>query len=412
MTMLNRRRFITGVIGSAVASRLPQAIERPGTTASRTAPASGPTEPPLPHGPTAPVGHGGSTPDGVWSYGHSFAIDNYPYIPDRRHGEYARLVAAALRVPVDLNARSGTKLLDTVRAIVAPTFAGSTARRWVEGSGNGRHVVLLENVHNDESSGVGSDPAYRSGYDLALRLSLAAFGARSKILAAQADSATIGAWHVTQQPDRAPGGAMSYTKTYGAKMSFTVTGDECHIATVVCDADELKYGTMRIEVAGKVVGYFNGTGKMRAYVDTVDDTTLNRWSPAGIRVTGMDALAGTSGAKVLTIRKIGNDTTPIWVSAVYLRAAQPPRVFVALEPPRNPDATAQNGVTAFYANDPAFRSLIRTACSAYSYATVVDLAPGWDNETMVATGVDPYNFHPNDLGMEHIADAFLTAIDA
>ena len=89
-------------------------------------------------------------------------------------------------------------------------------------------------------------------------------------------------------------------------------------------------------------------------------------------------------------------------------SSTPPRVYVALEPPRNPDATDQGAVANFVANDPAYRDLIQAACDDYSYATAVDLAPGWDNTTMVATGVDPFNFHPNATGMTFIADRFLS----
>jgi hypothetical protein len=97
---------------------------------------------------------------------------------------------------------------------------------------------------------------------------------------------------------------------------------------------------------------------------------------------------------------------------VYLTSGTPPRVFVALEPPRNPAATNQAGVVAFYANDPDYRALITAACADYNYVTVVDLAPGWDNSTMVATGIDPYNFHPNAAGMTQLAGTFSTAIAA
>ncbi len=72
----------------------------------------------------------------------------------------------------------------------------------------------------------------------------------------------------------------------------------------------------------------------------------------------------------------------------------------------------------------------RAACADFSYVRCVDLnaasasAPAWDNATMVAThapvcpGVDcgkvadPYNLHPNALGMVNIATKFEDAVDA
>ncbi len=349
--------------------------------------------------------------DGVYSYGHSFTMDNYPYAPGQ---EYAKKVGAALGVPAVLRGRSGSKLLDTVCAVVAPKakvystggFVNS-GRVWAEGTDTGSHVVLLQNVHNDEDDPA-STPAYEAGYGSALRLALAAFGAKSKTLAAAATR--TGAWSTASYPDRAPGGVMYYTSSWPASMTFTVTGDECHIATVGCDSAYLTYGTFRIAVNGVTYGYYNGTGKMGAYLDSVDHTTLVKWCPVGIRVTGMNALTGTTGAKTITISKSSDDGHPIWVSAVYQASPTPPRVFVGLEPPRNPDSTDQAQLALFNANDPDYRAKIATVSADYPYVTVVDLAPDWDNSTMVATGVDPSNFHPNTAGMEHLAASFVAAI--
>lgn len=358
----------------------------------------------------------------LYSYGHSFTMDNYPYFTAPyapRQSEYARRVASTLSVPVSMRGRSGTLLMDTVSAVIAPTFGGYQGRMWVPGTDHGSDVVLLQNVHNDVSSQIGGTDKYMTGYKGAMRLMLGAYGSRRYI--GHDEGVKVGAW-TTYNSDRVAEGQMAYTTEYGAKISFTVSGDTCHIATLACDDTELNYGTFRIEVNGETVGfttsegtmgekqYFNGTGKMQKYTDSVDDVTLNRWSPYGIRVMGMSTVAGTSGNKTLTIRKVGNDTKPVFVNGVYLTSGTPPRVYVGHEPPRNPEATNQAAVQAFYANNPAYRALVSDLCSQYSYVEAVDLGAGWDNNTMVATGVDPYNFHPNGLGMDRLAKTFLNAI--
>ena len=58
---------------------------------------------------------------------------------------------------------------------------------------------------------------------------------------------------------------------------------------------------------------------------------------------------------------------------------------MAKEPPRNPTGVSREGGTAFYANQGAYRTLIDAVCDEYSQAFSVDLAPGWDNTTMVST---------------------------
>lgn len=362
------------------------------------------------------------TPDQVFVYGHSFTMGPdsltgpYPY----SGYSYGSLIGAHYGVVKDYNGRSGTRLLDTVRGVTAPSFDGSTARLWAVGNGHGSSIVTLENGHNDMASSLGPDAAYQDGYGLALNLALGAFGAGSKTLAASGTH--VGSWTSAAYPDRAPGGALEYTKTFGDKISFTVTSSAVTIATVASDAG-LAYGTMRIEVNGATVGYYDGTGRSEAYADSVTGVTRS-WSNAGIHLTGL------TGTSTVTLRKVSNDALPIWVSAVYQQSAIPPHVFLGMEPQRNEDATDQAAVANFDADKAQYRAIWQAACADYSFTRCVDLdaasvsAPAWDNATMVATNppscpgtdcgkaADPYNFHPNAAGMVNIATKFDDAIDA
>jgi hypothetical protein len=317
--------------------------------------------------------------------------------------------------PVVSRARSGTLFLDTISAIIAPTFAGSAARRWRIGD---QGLVLLHNMMNDVSSAAGGDLDYLNAYQKALRLSLGVFGARSFIHADRA--LRVGGGWAVRGYARLENGRTWSTRTYGDKISFRVTGgDTAHVSTLCTDPRLLTQGTLRAECNGVVVGYFgrgrdNGTyfcNRGKAYRDSVNDVSQNRWTPAGWRIRGLNAAAGTSGTKLLTLRKVDNTAAPVWVQGVYLTASLAPRVLVAKEPPRNPKAVSSGAVAAFYANEPSYRALIDGVCKEYGAARSVDLRPGWDNATMVSVKDTSFRFHPNTLGMSCIADNFQRAVN-
>jgi len=80
------------------------------------------------------------------------------------------------------------------------------------------------------------------------------------------------------------------TRGYGDKISFRVAGgDSVHVSTRTTDPEVLTQGTLRAECNGVVLGYFgrgpstitNSCNRGRTYIDSVNDVTQNRWSPAG-----------------------------------------------------------------------------------------------------------------------------------
>lgn len=61
------------------------------------------------------------------------------------------------------------------------------------------------------------------------------------------------------------------------------------------------------------------------YVDFVKDVSQKRWTPAGWRITGLNAVAGTRGAEYLTLRKVDSTTAAVWVQGLYSTSGHPPR---------------------------------------------------------------------------------------
>jgi len=350
----------------------------------------------------------------IYSYGHSYTMMSNPYVSRRYYDEYQLDLGRRLQSgPVISRGRSGSYLLDTISAIIAPVFAGSTPRKWKIGD---KGIVLLENMMMDVSSQVGGSADYLNAYEKALRLTLGVFGARSFL---HADVGTrVGRGWAVRAYDGLEKGRTWHTSTYGDKISFTITGgDSVHISTLCTDAAVLTQGTLRADCNGVNLGYFGrgadtgtNTCNRGATYTTVNGAT-DRWSPGGWRIRGLNAAAGTRGTKTLTLHKVDKSATKVWVQGVYLTGRDAPPVFVAKEPPRNPTGVSHEAVRAFYANQGAYRALIDSVCDEYSQAFSVDLAHDWDNTTMVSTLDTNQNIHPNTLGMTCIAGNFQGAIN-
>ena len=353
----------------------------------------------------------------IYSYGHSYTRSPNPYVTRRSYDEYQLQLGRRLHSgKVISHGVSGTRLLDTVSAIVAPTFAGSAGRRWRIGD---QGIVLLHCMMNDVSNATdGGHPDYLNAYEKALRLALGAFGARSFIPADRASR--IGGGWSPKSCDRVEDGRTWCTRTNNDKIDFVVTGgDTVHVSTLCTDPSVLRQGTLRAECNGVILGYFGrgrdkgnyASNRGKTYTDSVDRITRNRWSPAGWRITGLNAAAGTTGTKTLTLCKVDSTVDPVWVQGIYLISGDAPPVLVAKEPPRNRAAVSKAAVHVFYRNETRYRALIDSVCDEYSAAYSVDLRPGWDNTTMVSKRDTGGRFHPNTLGMSCIASNFERAIN-
>jgi hypothetical protein len=424
--LVGRRAVMSGVLGisaGAALALLTSAASSP--AAGAKIPSSGHSYPRSPNPAAgAKISYGRSHPRSpnpaagakIYSYGHSYTRSPSPYVTRRSYDEYQLQLGRWLRSgQVISHGVSGTRLLDTVSAIIAPTFAGSAGRRWRSGD---QGIVLLHSMMNDVSKTEGGHPDYLNAYEKALRLAIGAFGAQSFIPADHASRMGRG-WSL-ESSERLEDGRSWFTKTGGDEIDFLVTGgDTVHVSTLCSDPSVSSQGTLRAECNGVILGYFgrgrdngnNASNRGKTYTDSVDHITRNRWSPAGWRITGLNTAAGTMGTKTLTLRKVDSTVDPVWVQGIYLTSDDAPLVLVAKEPPRNKAAVDKAPVDVFYRNETRYRALIDSVCDEYSFAHSVDLRPGWDNTTMVSKRDSGARFHPNTLGKSCIASNFERAIN-
>lgn len=350
----------------------------------------------------------------IYSYGHSYTIYPNPYTTPET-GEYPELLRRRLLMGKGyFRGRSGTPLQDTISGVLSPTLGAqhSTNAQWVPGS---RGVVLLQNYAN-EAAGNNGSAEYLSGWKHALRTFMAITSAKSVQKWAD-NTGTAGTW------TKLGGGAerhwddeVHYSSEASATVSFSVTGDEVWLLSVISTAT---YGP-NADGAGALDVFVNSTdnpvhlthdpaGKMEQFTSKYDDAQVRGYTPTAVKITGLDAAAGTSGAKTIIVRTKDAGSNH-FVSAVIEPMPDPPHVFVAYEPPRNPGT---NGADNLAALDASYRALIDEIADEFpDRLHVVDLAPGWQNPQFVSSLDTTHNFHPNDLGMAHIADAFEEAIDA
>ncbi|MFD5599170.1 hypothetical protein ACFWHR_03840 [Leucobacter sp. NPDC058333] len=342
----------------------------------------------------------------LWSIGHSFTKVPSTYTTPNA-GEYPLVLARRCGFGnVKAWGRGSTPILDTFPALLAPSWGdtrdGVTIdRTWTPAA---RGVVLIENYMNE--LGLGATWLTQPNVDfwgLMLR-SVIALVSSAQILPASAGTET-GAWaDVTSVISTACyGGALRRSNAVaGSSKSFTVTGDEAWILTLA--------GTSG--AAGDLVAKCNGVtlktialnGTRPAYTSVVD-ATITTLTPIAIRVTGMNAAAGTTGSKSLRIEWPGTGSASHgFIHGVIIPDPNPPQIFVAQEPPRNGMATNA---------DTLYRAMVETVAAEFPNVHVVDLRPGFDLATMISTqDTGTPRIHPNDLGQRHIAAKFEAAINA
>lgn len=333
-------------------------------------------------------------------YGHSWTMQNSPHTTTGT-GEYHVRLAKRLRLGnVAQNGLSGAFLIDMVAAVQAPSYAGRD-RRFTPGS---RGIVTLQCLVNDLAgpNATPSDPLSLEFYKTSLRTFLAAVSAGTF---KDADAASYtGSWGstVAAVADYYPAGKLKYSSSVGSTASWTVTGDEVWVNTSGARPG-VTARSWTASVNGVPLMTFSPVGVIPAGLNSPPH---GPWvdAPLAVKVTGMNGAAGTTGAKTLTITV--NQPQNTFLAGVFTPSPRPPRVFVALEAPRNPVAA---GVSAWNEWEPAYRQAIIDVVAEFPNASTVDLAPDWNNPDYIRT-TDPQKAHPNDLGMAHIASRFEAAI--
>lgn len=344
----------------------------------------------------------------LYAYGHSWVMDSNPYISPG--GEYQKRVKERLQLgTVAQNGLSGAYMLDMAAGVLAPSVAGKDRRFPMGGKG----IVTLQCLINDIVTGnaIPSDATWLPFYKDNLRTFLAAVTA-GKIQDASTGVYAVGTWADLSAgtADWYPAGKVKYVAnatSLGATAKWDVSGDVAWVnaVAVATTTGATNGGNWTARVNGVVVGSYQPRGKKP---DTVVTGTRGTWgdSPMAVKLTGLNAAAGTSGNKTITITCDEARTT--YVAGVMEPSANPPKVFVVLEAPRNPAASNVSGWNTYAAT---YRQAIIDVVAEFPSAFTVDIAPGWQNPTFIGSK-DTAKAHPNDLGMIHIADKLESAIRA
>lgn len=341
----------------------------------------------------------------LYSYGHSYTMVPSPYTTPNG-GEYplvlGRLLSSCRVYP---RGRSGTPAPDTWVLASSAGFnpSGDTARVWTPGS---KGIVVHQNYMNEAPAALGSDPLYRDMWLRSVRSLIGLWSSSDLKTAGQLTRR--GTWTLYGNLDRKdlfPGADAYFAAESGAEIDYTVTGDE---VWVIATASAAGYtlGSFQVRVGAQVLRTVSANGTNPLYTSTVKTALAgSNWWPCAYRVTGLNAAAGTTGAKTVTIRT--TSTSTVFIGGCFNRAVNPPAVFLAKEPPRPADAA---GYSTYLVNDPVFRGMIDTLVAEFPNVHAVDLAPGYDLPRFVSSTDTVGKHHPNDLGQRYIAERFLDAI--
>lgn len=349
----------------------------------------------------------------LYMYGHSFTMYPAPYNTPNT-GEMVARVASRLRFGTFYGrGRSGTPLFDQIpmmmNDVAAPPSGGQVSRRWTPGD---KGVVLAQHYMNELGGTNYSDPVYMTHWKQSLRTEFALMGS-SAVLGS--DTGTkVGTWTKLGHPncDAFWNSECHFANAAGARIGWNVTGDECWL--LVGHTSSAYNGgriQVRVTVGGSLVNHsvIVTAGKMPVYTSVLPgfSTAASRsYAPAAYKITGLNAIAGTSGTKEVWAELMDSRTT--FASARIQPSATPPRIFYGFEVPRAD--VADSNPTEDATRRAAFRAAAEEVIGEFSYVHGVDLAPGWNRATMVGS-LDAANFHPNDAGMKHHADKYAEAIN-
>lgn len=346
----------------------------------------------------------------LYSYGHSYTRTPSPYTtPDA--GEYPNRVGRRLGVKqVVARGRGGTPLVDQFSAMISDSWGDVRAgeatkdRTWVPGS---KGIVLMQHYMNEAATSSWGDPAWVDYWGLMLR-SAFAYISSERVIPVTAGTYT-GTWldlGTANVLASSLAGGVKRTTTQGSAVTFQVTGDEVWVLSIAATGGQ-PVSRMIATVGSTNVGVVATNGIRPAYTSVVDDT-LTSFNPIAIKLTGLNAAAGTTGTKTLKLTyESGGGGSNVYLNGLFIPSPNPPKIFYGLEPPRTPTSIP------FPENDPKFRAKVAQIAPEFSNVTVLDLAPEWDNDIMISSydNANP-KFHPNDIGHLLMTKHFVNAINA
>lgn len=364
----------------------------------------------------------------IYSYGHSFTSVPNDYCSPLNAEYPLRLREVVGFHDVVPFGRGATFLPDTLALALNGIRATDKDRTWpglatiasslnAHGVANSpdaplmpRGVVTIQNYLNE----MGNEHtwAHTSEYvefwKHCLRSLIAVVSSKGQKASAEDVGSTVGGGHVwqtmttSQYVNMFPGGQLFRSNQVGDWRQFRVSGDECWILIFAAKADTATRG-LDVYVNGAKIQEINPTGMMAPYTSVIaESATLNLW-PLAIRVTGLNAAAGTTDFKTVQVRIANRGSGWGFLSTALFPRKAPPEVFVAYEPVRRgvsaPDWTTRTTL---------YRAAIDQVVSEFTNVHAVDLEAGWELEQMTRGG----DIHPNDRGQAHIADRFVERINA
>lgn len=338
----------------------------------------------------------------LYSMGHSYTIFPYPY-GTKRSGEHQLRIKNRLRLGnVVILGRSGTPAADNMPRLVSPTL-DSGSGLWTP---NSKGICLIQNAMNELGTSLAADTLYRNLWAQSIRAEVAIM--QSKTIKGIADaSASSGTWTAGANIRDTKGiNGTTYFAAHnsGAYKEWTVSaGDEVWVAGVVGTVAYNSVASFKVSCNGVDLVTFAGNGLKPIYTDAVIGTNIE-YTPWFVRVTGLNAAAGTSGSKTIRVTPVTSQGNA-FISGIVEPSPNPPSVFISKEPPRG------NPVEANYAaNIDWFDDTTDTICSEFTRVHPVQQKTGWDNTVMIAS-LDGANFHPNDIGQSKLADNYVDAIN-
>lgn len=301
---------------------------------------------------------------------------------------------------------SGARMIETAVAAIGTKFPGSTNtanRSYVAGTPG---VVVIESEQNDVILGPFTAAA-QSGFTHALRALIATVCAGQRIESSTATA--VGTWTTFASP-QASNGDMRYSSTASASMEFlnvSAPTGKVYVLTIA-NSGATDAGVFDVLVDGVSQGIaYAGSSQSAAFTSGAAGSTAYTFGPAVVSVNVPKS--GTHSVKVV---KTDATAQPIWVDALLVPSLTPPEVVICLDPPINYPPALQSVASNWSTYSPVYNPLVKSVVAEFGRnVSWVDLAPGWNSNTMAATN-DANHFHPNDAGMALIESNVRPAVTA
>lgn len=330
----------------------------------------------------------------LYNFGHSYTMYPYPY-STKLTGEYYLKVARRLKLgDVYPLGRSATIAIDNFGRLLSSKYDGGKAY-WTPGS---KGIVLIQNTMNELGSSSAADATFRNMWKMGIMGEIAlASSAQTKDFT-QA-SLSSGTWqkHNNAEAKKGMNGVTYFSSTASAYVEWTFSGTEVFFVAPISKT-AYAVGAWNVTVDGTTkISSTNTTGMKMDYTDAVTGVNEN-YTPGIWRITGLSNTSHTLRFN----RESGN----AFVNGIIIPAPNPPLIIIGKEPTRGGSAAA-----IYTANIGWYNSEIDNFVASFSNVYSVDLAVGWDNNTMVGSLDTGSNFHPNDIGHSLIADHFTRRIN-